>query len=299
MRKVTNIIFDNQGREIEDILIQGAYIMQNKRTGKIYVGSTSNARVRYSDHLSKLKRNLHSSYKFQDDYTISGRDNNNYIFVVDDLLFNPSVDELRKAEQKLMDSIDRELLLNISFDSTTVHTEATRTKVIRITLDTEEQVEFRSIMDAVDSVVTTTEAVVNTSRVYAKNYMMFTPEFLMSPAGLSLYFSKRSIYFGRLAKEDSLIKNRLVKKLSRMIKITNRDFTLEVYSSAEQASLYTGYSLTSIKVKARQSATTEQFDNGKYAVNFIYSKVELMKQPLTVLEKLDSLTTLALEVCSN
>lgn len=80
--------------------VVGIYKIENRLSGKFYIGSSSNLYRRYSDHLRELERNTHSNPKLQASWNKYGRDNFEFSIIEECSLF-----ELQNREQYYIDTL--------------------------------------------------------------------------------------------------------------------------------------------------------------------------------------------------
>lgn len=90
----------------------GTYKIQNKDTGKIYVGSTVNLQKREKDHFSYLRRGTHHNIYLQRAFDKYGEESFNFI-VLDHC--DPDPETLIKLEQQEYNSYKEEILYNIAY----------------------------------------------------------------------------------------------------------------------------------------------------------------------------------------
>lgn len=64
----------------------GIYLIRNVINDKIYIGSTSNLKIRRNKHISDLKNNKHHSYHLQKAYNKYGE--SNFQFIIIELIEN-------------------------------------------------------------------------------------------------------------------------------------------------------------------------------------------------------------------
>lgn len=76
--------FPNNFSQIKEL--QGIYSITNKITKKIYIGSTINFRIRFTNHLSQLRNNRHSAKYLQNSFKIHGE--NNFEFKILEIVDN-------------------------------------------------------------------------------------------------------------------------------------------------------------------------------------------------------------------
>lgn len=83
---------------------KGIYKITNTKTGKVYVGSSSNIEKRFFEHKRDLENNRHHSYKMQKDFNIK-KNIGDFIFeIVEEL--NGTKQELFRKEQYYIDKYD-------------------------------------------------------------------------------------------------------------------------------------------------------------------------------------------------
>lgn len=72
------------------------YKIENIYTGKIYIGKSSNYKLRWKTHIEQLEKGKHHNYKLQQDYTKYKR--NGFSFIVIKELFNVTERQLLDFE---------------------------------------------------------------------------------------------------------------------------------------------------------------------------------------------------------
>lgn len=108
------------------------YIIENKETGNIYVGSTKNISARVNKHKYNLEAGIHSNANLQKEYD-SCVDKNHFIVHVLPLR---TVDEARDREQLVLDEgHGTDTLLNISDNARNPSSGYDRTEVYRKTTE--------------------------------------------------------------------------------------------------------------------------------------------------------------------
>ena len=81
--------------------IKGIYIITNTINKKQYIGSSTDIRIRWRNHLKDFKNNKHKNIAMQNDYNIYGKD----VFkfeVLDDDCDNLTRKQLRQLEDDLL-----------------------------------------------------------------------------------------------------------------------------------------------------------------------------------------------------
>jgi len=77
----------------------GIYVIENKRNGKCYIGSSSNLKNRFYNHKILLKNNKHYNNFLQNAWNKYGDKNFNFQILID----NVPINELIQLEQKFLD----------------------------------------------------------------------------------------------------------------------------------------------------------------------------------------------------
>lgn len=121
----TDFFLDNKKRvarklmKAEDVRLlsePACYVIENKETNKLYVGSTKNMSHRINSHRQMLNNNIHSNKNLQEEFN-NCKDKNNFIVHV---CPEKTVEEARDREQLILDEgFTTGILLNISDNSRT------------------------------------------------------------------------------------------------------------------------------------------------------------------------------------
>lgn len=77
------------------------YVIKNKYSGKVYVGSTNNFNVRIRNHLNKLRAGIHTNRRMQKDYYRYGSSVNTFTYYMASVA--NSREEAERREQIFMD----------------------------------------------------------------------------------------------------------------------------------------------------------------------------------------------------
>lgn len=82
---------------------KGIYQIKNIVTGSVYIGSSSAVEERWRGHISKLKRGIHHSKRFQMDYNIYGKDSFVFEIIKES---QESADKLRLLERETIKNLE-------------------------------------------------------------------------------------------------------------------------------------------------------------------------------------------------
>lgn len=92
--------------------IKGIYIITNTINKKQYIGSSTDIRIRWGNHLKGLKNNKHKNIALQSDYNKYGKDA--FIFeILDDKCDNLTRKQLRQLEDEYIDLL---MTKNLNFN---------------------------------------------------------------------------------------------------------------------------------------------------------------------------------------
>ena len=112
--------------------IKGIYIITNMTNKKQYIGSSTDIRIRWRNHLKDFKNNKHKNIAMQNDYNIYGKD----VFkfeVLDDDCDNLTRKQLRQLEDEYIDFYKTiENGYNVRKNSTFKHTIESKQKMSHI-----------------------------------------------------------------------------------------------------------------------------------------------------------------------
>ncbi len=92
--------------------IFGIYIIENSKRGRVYVGSSVDAAMRWNSHLVGLLTKTHPNKGLQDDWLADG--SKYFAFrIVKTFILKPSSAQIRQEEQKIIDKFDPAKIYNL------------------------------------------------------------------------------------------------------------------------------------------------------------------------------------------